>query len=188
MDDVEGYEGELLVRLRADVANLSAGSDTIPKYLQADEEFRRKYQKLTGQVMAELHVDLGVTVGREAGMLVVTEVTTQAAIQMGVNAGVLGAGAASTVATLGVGLIVSIIIDYMLDEIFKAAGYDPAAKIEGVVPGSVDKLEAALLRDPGYFSGDKKGSLRQRLETIHEGRSKLRRETIQRLLKEEGKR
>ena len=44
--------------------------------------------------------------------------------------------------------------------------------------------KAALVRDPGFFSTEKKGALRQRLEELHEARSKMRRETVVRLLNE----
>jgi hypothetical protein len=129
-------------------------------------------------------------------MLVATDVATQVALQaaqaaateMGVNAGVLGAGAASTVATLGVGMVVAILLDCILDEIVKAAGYDPAANIAAIVCESIDKMEAALIRDAGPLSSDTKGALRLRMEELHQSRSKLRREAVLRLVSEGGMR
>ena len=138
-----------------------------------------------------MKLDTGVTVGREVGLLVASEVATQvamqaarqAAAQMGVKGGVLGTGAASTVATLGVGLIIAVILDYVMDAVFKAAGYDPVAKIGGQVQDSLEKLEKALTGDTFLMFGTK-GSLREQLEKLHEGRAKLRRETIARFMKE----
>lgn len=194
LDDIEGFESEMLVRLRADLANLSPGGEMAPVVRLGDDEFRREYQKMSDRVVRDLRVDLGVTVGREVGLLVAMEIATQAALQaakaaaaeMGVSAALLGSGAASTVATLGVGLVISIILDALIDAIFKQLGYDPAAKIEEMVLESINKLEAALLRDPDLISWDEKGSLRQQMEKLHGARSKLRRETINRLLKEGG--
>lgn len=194
LDDLESVEGEMLVQLRADLADTDRPAQLLPAHLRGDEEFRREYQKLAGQVVDELRLDVGVTVGRELGMLVASDVAAQAALQaaraaaaeMGVSAGVLGTGAASSLATLGVGMVVAIILDYVLDEVFRMAGYDPAAKIEAMVGESLDKMQAALTRDPGFFSTEKKGALRQRLEELHEARSKMRREAVARLLKEGG--
>lgn len=123
-----------------------------------------------------------------------TEIATQAALQaakaaaaeLGVSAALLGSGAVSMATTLGVGLVISIILDALIDAIFKELGYDPAAKIEAMVCESIDKLEAALIRDPGFMLREEKGSLRQQMEKLHEARSRLRRETINRLLKERG--
>ena len=109
-----------------------------------------------------------------------------AATEMGVTAGVLGTGAASTVATLGVGMVVALILDYILDEVFKLAGYDPEVKIEGLVCESIDKLEASLIHEGGFFSRHKKGTLRVAMEELHEARSKTRCETIAKLMKEGG--
>lgn len=194
LDDLEGFESEMLVQLRADLADPDRPAELLPAHLRGDEEFRREYRKLSGLVVDELRSDIGVAVGRELGMLVATDVATEAALQaaraaatdMGVSAGVLGTGAASTVATLGVGMIVAIILDYILDEVFKIAGYDPAAKIEALVCESIDEMEASLIRDAGMFSFHKKGALRLRMEQLHESRSKLRREAITRILKEGG--
>ncbi|MGH7169984.1 MAG: hypothetical protein ACRELG_06890 [Gemmataceae bacterium] len=190
LDDLEGVEAEMLVLLRADLADPDRPAELLPAHLRSDEEFRREYRKLAGLVVNELQSDIGVTVGRELGMLVATDVATEAALEavaeMGLGAGVLGTGAVSTVATLGVGMIVAIILDYILDEVFKIAGYDPAAKIEALVCESIGKMEASLIRDAGMLSFHKKGALRLRMEQLHESRSKLRREAITRLLKEGG--
>lgn len=189
MDDIEGIESEMLVHLRADLAEPDRPAGSMP-FLRSDEEFRREYRNLSDLVTAEMRADLGVTLGRELGVLVATEVATQAALaaatDMGVSAGVLSAGAASTVATLGVGMVVAFIIDYIVDLVFKMAGYDPVAKIETLVKESIDKMENALVRDAGFFSSHPKGALRLRMEQLHAERSKLRRETIARFMQKEG--
>jgi hypothetical protein len=195
MDDVEGFESEMLVKLRADLANSERMDDSLPACLRGDEAFRQEYRRLTEQLMAELKAGLCVTVGREAVFWVATTEATALAMQavqtagatLGISGGVLGIGASSSVASLGMGLVVAFIIDYLLDKVLQMAGMDPATNIEKLVIESIDKLEAALLRDPGTFSWDRtKGSLRQQLEQLHEARSKLRREAIARFMAEKG--
>ena len=156
LDDVEGVEAEMLVRLRADLADTPRSGEVLPAHLRGDREFRDQYRALAGRVAVELRTDLGVTAGRELGVMIASDVAARAALQaakaaaaeMGVSAGVLGTGAVSTVATLGVGMVVALVLDYVLDAVFKLAGYDPAAKIAALVRASIDKLEAALVRAP----------------------------------------
>lgn len=194
LDDLEASEGEMLVALRADLADPDRPAELLPPHLRGDEAFRREYQALAARVVNDLRLDVGVTVGREIGLVVASDVAAQVALQaaktaaaeMGVGAGVLGTGAVAGVATLGVGIVVGIILDYLIDEVFRMAGYDPAEKIAAKVRESLDAMEAALVRDPGLFSRAAKGSLRQRLEELHAERSKLRRESVGRLLNEGG--
>jgi hypothetical protein len=188
--DLDGVENEMLVKLRADLADLDHSGQGTPSHLRSEAEFRKEYERLAAQVASTIKLDTGVTVGREVGLLVTSEIATQAAMQatraagaeMGVEAGLLGTGAASSVATLGLGVIIAIIIDYILDAVFKAAGYDPAAKIAGQVNSSLDKMEKALTGDTTWGVGTK-GSLRQQLEKLHEARSTLRRDTITQFMK-----
>lgn len=185
--ELEGVESEMLVHLRADLADLDMSKAPM---LRTDQAFKEHYHKLASDVATAMQLDLGVTIGREIGILVASEVATQVALQagraaaaeMGVEAGVLSAGAASSVATLGVGLVIAIIIDYVVDLCFKAAGYDPVAKIEGQVKSTLDKMEASLVGDTFWGRG-KKGSLRHELEKLHDSRSKLRREVVAQILK-----
>ncbi len=186
--DLEGAESEMLVRLRADLADLD--SSKLPM-LQSDHAFKQHYQDLANKVAPSLKLDLGVTVGREIGVLVASEVATQVALQaaragateMGVEAGILGAGAASTVATLGIGLVIAVIIDYVVDIVFKWSGYDPVAKIEKEVDTALNKMEASLIGQASFFGGGKDGTLRREMEKLHESRSNLRREVVAQMLK-----
>jgi len=189
--DLDSVENEMLVKLRADLADLDHSGQSAAAYLRSEEEFRKEYQRLAAQVTATMQLDTGVGIGREVGLLVATEIATQVAIQagraaaaeMGVQTGVLGTGAASALETLGVGLVIAVILDYILDAVFKAAGYDPVATIRDQVRGSLNKMEKALTGDTFLFFGTK-GSLRQQLENLHEERGKLRRETIAQFMKE----
>ena len=77
LDDVEGYEGEMLVQLRADLANIDRPNEVLPAKLRSNEEFRREYQKLSGGVVKELRSDVSVTVGRELGILIASDVAAK---------------------------------------------------------------------------------------------------------------
>jgi hypothetical protein len=188
--DLDGVENEMLVKLRADLADLDHSGQGTPSHLRSEAEFRKEYERLAAQVASTIKLDTGVTVGREVGLMVTSEVATQAAMQatraaaaeMGVEAGLLGTGAASFIATAGLGMIIAVIIDYILDAVFRAAGYDPAAKIAGQVNSSLDKMEKALTGETTWGFGTK-GSLRQQLEKLHEARGKLRQDTITQFMK-----
>ena len=192
-DDLDGVESEMLVKLRADLADPDRPELSVSPHLRNNESFTQEYRRLAARVATQTGSDLAVGAGREILVLVGTEVATRAAMQaaraaaaeMGVQGTVLGIGASSTLATLGVGLVVGIIIDYVVDQIFKLAGYDPESKIAATVIESIDKMEAALTRDVGlerFLGYDKKGSLRVEMEKLHEARSKLRRETVELML------
>jgi hypothetical protein len=192
LSDLDALENEMLVRLRADLADI--GGASVAADLRSDQAFRAQYRKLADQVVRGMTIDFGVQAGREIGFFVAADVATQAALQasrtvaaeMGVEAGVLGTGAASAVETLGVGLVVAVLLDGVIDAAFKAAGYDPAAKIAEQVRASLDTMEAALTGEAQFFAGKKAGALRHHLETIHAARSKLRRQTIERFLNQGG--
>ena len=193
LSDLDAVEGEMLVRLRADLAD-PARPATAPTGVGADEAYRREFRALAAALAVELRVDIGVTVGREVGVFVASDMAARAAVQaaraaaveLGVSGGILGTGAASAVATIGVGVIVAIIIDYLIDSAFGLMGYDPVAEVAAKVAESLDRLREALLRDPSWYSSETAGALRQRLDDLHESRSKVRREAVKRLLNRGG--
>ena len=196
-DDLDGVEGQMLVNLRADLADPDRPVTTLPRHLQSNEAFTQEYRALAERLSGQLRTDLGVSAGRLIAAEVAGNVASSAALQavraaaaeMGVSGGILAAGASSTVATLGVGLVLSFIIDYILDAVLKMAGHDPEAEIAATVVESLNKMESALLRDGGlarHIGLGSHGSLRVEFEKLHESRSKLRRETVDLMLKEGG--
>ena len=197
-DDLDGVEGEMLVRLRMDLADPDRPLHKLPPHLRDDDAFQREYHALIARVAGDTQSDLAVTAGREVVVLVATELATRAAVQaaraaaveMGVQGTVLGSGAVSGLATLGVGIVAGFIIDAVIEELFKLIGYDGESRVETAVRGAIDKLEAALIGDPGlarYLGGAKKGALRVEMEKLHEERSKLRRGAVELMLKEGGR-
>ena len=79
--DLDGVENEMLVKLRADLADLDHSGQGTPSYLRSEAEFRKEYDRLAAQVASTIKLDTGVTVGREVGLLVTSEIATQAAMQ-----------------------------------------------------------------------------------------------------------
>lgn len=181
--DLDAAEAELLVKLRADLADRDPEARP---YLRTDEAFQREYRRLALETTQTLETDLKVTVGREVGLMIGSDLATKIAMriaafvaaELGVEAGLLGAGAASGTATLGVGLVVAVVLDYALDALFKLGGYDPEKQIADKVKASIEQVEAALV--------DGKQGLRYELSNIHEERAKLRRAVVAKLVGEGG--
>lgn len=192
--EVEKIEGEMLVKLRADLAGF--GDVTLP-HTGSDAAFAQEYRRLLAAVASEACTDLGVDVSRLVGTEVIAWVTTQAmtavASEMGVSLTVFGS---SSAASLGTGIVVSVVADYAIGLALEAAGYKPAEKIAAAVQASLRKTEAALIRRQEFhlmrdkwefFVTEPTGALRARLEELHDARAKVRRDATALYLKGGGK-
>ncbi len=134
--ELESIDDELLVRLRADLADDELPRTVIPA-LGSDEAFRSHYRELSRRVAQDLRTDLAFVAVRELFLWqagnVAAELTMQAgaaiAARMGISSTILAGGAASTWETLGVGLVVGFVLDAVVNQIIKAAGYDAEEKI-----------------------------------------------------------
>ncbi|HYH66518.1 MAG TPA: hypothetical protein VD866_17625 [Urbifossiella sp.] len=196
-DDLDGVEAQMLVRIRADLDLAGRPAEGIPAHLRNDEAFAREYRVMAGKVAAKVGVDVAVLAGREIVVLAASEVATRAAIQvaraaateLGIQTAVLSGGGVSMVVTLGAGLVIAVIIEYVIDEVFRLVGYDPKANVAAAVVASLDRMEAALIRDTSgqwFFDRTKPGALRAEMERLSESRSRLRREAVALTLKEGG--
>lgn len=179
--DVEGIEAEMLVKLRADLAGFG---DTLP-HLETDDAFTHEYRRLLASVANDLRVDLGVNVAGVVVGEVISTLATQAAAaaaaEVGVTMTVFGS---ATAASMGVGVIASLVANFIVEQVLDLLGYNAAAEIEKAVHQSVWNMWDAMLRkDGGWLSSQKAGSLRAKLEQLHESRSKVRREAINQFLK-----
>ncbi|HWG42865.1 MAG TPA: hypothetical protein VN688_08780 [Gemmataceae bacterium] len=138
--ELESIDDDLLVRLRADLADDELPRLVIPA-LRSDQALRSHYHELSQRVAHDLRTDLTVVVARELFLWqasnVATDLTLKAgaaiAARLGVSSTILAAGAASTWRTLGVGLVVAIVLDAVVNRIIKAAGYDAEEQIAGRV-------------------------------------------------------
>ncbi|HTU92893.1 MAG TPA: hypothetical protein VMF69_22625, partial [Gemmataceae bacterium] len=145
--ELESLEDDLLVRLRADLADDELPRRAIPA-LGSDDAFRRHYHQLSQRVSQDLRSDLAAVAARElfiwhAGNIA-TDLTLMAgaaiAGRLGLSTAILAAGAESTWQTLGVGLIVCFVLDAVVNRIIKAAGYDVEEQIAARIEETLSDL------------------------------------------------
>jgi hypothetical protein len=135
------------VRLRADLADDELPRIVIPA-LHSDQALRNHYHELSQRVAQDLRTDLVFVAVRELFLRqasnVATDLTMQAgaaiAARMGIPSTILAGGAASTWQMLGVGLIVGFVLDAVVNQIIKAAGYDAEEKIAERVEQTLSNL------------------------------------------------
>ncbi len=80
LDDIESCEAEMLVSLRADLEDPSRPKLLLPAHLKGGEPLQREFHGLPGLVGGTVRLDLGVTVGRELGIMVASDVAARAAL------------------------------------------------------------------------------------------------------------
>ncbi len=134
--ELESIDDDLLVRLRADLADDALPSVAIPA-LGSEQAFHNHYHELRQRVAEDMRTDLAVVAGRElfsqtAGNIA-TNLTMQVgaalAARLGISTTILAVGAESAWETCLIGLAVSFLLDAVIDRIIKAAGYDAEARI-----------------------------------------------------------
>ncbi len=153
MSDLDGLENELLVQLRADLADSDLGRGKLRTHLESDEAFRREYWRLSATLLPALVKDLHITASREVLALIAMDIGTQLTMQVGVgvaaelglDASILTTGFVGGAATLGVGLVVSLVVDAVIDWVLKKLGHDPEAEIARHVRTAVKQLGNRLL-------------------------------------------
>lgn len=134
--ELEAIDDDLLVRLRADLADDELPRMTIPA-LRSEDAWRSHYHELSQRVAQDLRTDLAVIAGRELFLWeaqnIATDLTVQAgaaiATRLGLSSAILTTGAASAWETFGVGLVVSLVLDEVVCRLIKAAGYDAETNI-----------------------------------------------------------
>ncbi len=178
-EDVRGLENELLVKVRADLADSELAELQADGIFGSDAILRQAVSGVLEAAAKSMADDLKVVVGREVvtwvAIDIATQVTIQAAAQiggrLGLSTAVLTTGASSVVVTIGVGVAAAFIIDAMIDWILKSVGYDPVAELAedidctlGDVGGWVvfgdDYIKQLHYHTLGKLSGLKFGGLR----------------------------
>jgi hypothetical protein len=158
LSDLEGAENDMLVLIRADLADGDLGRGRKPASLDSDIAFRDECRRLEAALLPTLSRELGVTAGREAASFVAMDVATQVilrvteavAAELGISAGILGTGAASSVETLGVGLVVGVVVDALLGRLMRAFGHDPEKEVTRQAVSLVERLADLMIDgDPG---------------------------------------
>lgn len=145
--ELESIDDELLVRLRADLADDELPRIVIP-VLSSDQALRSHYHELSQRVAQDLRTDLALVAARElflwpasnVGTDLTLKVGAAIAARLGLSSTILTAGAASTWRTLGVGLIVGFVLDAVVNRIIKAAGYDAEEQVAQRVAETLSDL------------------------------------------------
>lgn len=169
VQELNSIDGEMLVRLRADLATLPAG--TVPALFDS-EMIQANYRESLQRAIAASQSDLLAEVGREVVSDVVGNVITAAVVKLGVSSGILGTSAASGVATAGLGLAIGFGIDLVITEIT-----DPVGKLTVEMDGRLRTLKEAILNGTSESPG-----LIPRLRAFSQTRGIARRDAVQELL------
>ena len=177
--DMQGLENDMLVRLRADLAEDELFRGDVPA-LKSDEAFKEAYRRMEEQVLPIVTEDLKVTIGREVGVFVGSEIAAQIlgqglATRLAVSGGILGAAANSGWVTFGVGLVAGVVIDYLLDWLLRWVGYDPAGGVATQVEQALDRMERQLIEgDPAAVGNFVRLRQQERDEPEEERRTQFR--------------
>ena len=147
--ELDSIEQDLLVRLRRDLADDELPVLTVLPQLRSDELLQRHYHELSARVTQDLRTDLAYVVGREALSWTVLpqlvnaltqKALTAVALRAGFSAATLSASTTFSAVTFGASMVACIILDYALDQIIKAAGYDAEAKVAARITELLDEL------------------------------------------------
>lgn len=155
-----------------------------------------------------------VFVGWDIATTIFLRVGAAVATELGVDSTLMAAGAASSWETFGVGLVAMIVVDIAVDWLEKLTGHDPAAAVALKVDGTLDRVRSLLIdgdpeairvyrrlrrlenEDPDQAVRDHCRSaankieqsgrlgLRSELQRLHQIRSRLREESLERLVLE----
>ena len=181
---VQAIENELLVGVRADVADLPLAS--VPADATA-EIVRAEYERLVRVIAPAVATDLGVDAARELASLVAGDVAAgiagsvlgTVATRLGISSGLLAAGAGASWATLGLSIVAAVIADQVIDFAIDLV-HDPTGKLTD----RVDEMLANVGRLIAEGDGERPG-LRAELTTFDKARSAIRRAALRRLVLEE---
>jgi hypothetical protein len=172
--DVRSIENQMLVRLRADLANLPNTALTAAQdHRQLQASFDRAIARAVAATGSSLRADL-------AGELVSTiagEVLAQVAVRLGVSAGILGTGAASSWATFGAGLVVALIVDQLVSWVWNKLA-DPVGDLALELQKKLDELHGLIV-----WGSQGSWGLRDRLGQFSRQRGRLREAAVLELVR-----
>jgi hypothetical protein len=166
---IRSIEAEMLVKVRADVADFSE------TYLvaQLDEaKLLARYDEALSQALAATGGGLRSDVATQVVSLIVGEVLTQVATRLGVSAGILGTGAASSWATFGIGLAVGLIVDQIVCWVWEWYA-DPSGNLARQLADKLDGLNRMIVDGSDEVQG-----LRSRLKAYASERAGLRESAV----------
>jgi len=170
---VQSTESAMLVRIRADIADLPAAS--LPAFAN-QAALQAAFAQALRDAAAGVQAETISAILREVASTVACEVLGQVATRLAVSAGILGTGAASAGATLGIGLAAGIVVDLIIGKIWDWLA-DPAGDLARTINARLDEIHKLLVDGDG-----RNPALRQHLLELHEKRRQLRRQAVMALI------
>jgi len=174
---VQAAENELLVRVRADMADLPM--EALPA-IRSEAMFRDAFDRAVRQVAPQVARELGMDALREVSSFVAGEIATTVlvalATRMGVSGGLLTVGVGTSWATLGLSLVAAIVVDQVLCRVLDAVR-DPVGELEGRINSLLDHLGRLIVEGDEQVVG-----LRARLTAFDQARRMVRRKALHALV------
>lgn len=162
---LRSIEGEMLVKVRADVA------DFPETYLVAELDesaLATRYDDALSHALAATGGGVRSDVATQVVSLIAGEVLTQVAVKLGVSAGILGTGAASSWATFGIGAVVGLIVDQIVSWVWDWYA-DPVGSLAKQLDAKLDGLNRLIVDGSDDVQG-----LRARLRAYAADRARIR--------------
>ncbi|HJT36380.1 MAG TPA: hypothetical protein VJ783_30435 [Pirellulales bacterium] len=166
---LRSVEGEMLVRVRADVADFP---EAYPIARLDEADFEAQYDEAVAQALAAASSGMRFDVGTLLVSEIAGEVLAQVAIRLGVSAGILTAGAGSSWATFGVGLVVGLIVDQIVSWVWDWYA-DPIGSLTMQLNAKLDGIHRLLVDGSDEVQG-----LRSRLKAYAEKRARVRESAV----------
>src|SRR5262252_1101851 len=185
MHGIEGIENQLLVAIRADLADFPQAA--LPG-LDSARVFQSGYAHMLAEVEQHVQTDLKIDVVRESSSLVagevaaavILQVVTAVARRLGMSTGILGTGAASATVTFGVGLVAGMAVDAVADWVIRWY-YNPQGKIAEKVTAALDHMKLLLVQGDAQTVG-----LKAELEQLGASRARMRNVALAHLVRHGG--
>ena len=165
LQHVRSIEGQMLVNLRMDIADLPS---TQPLATVDAAQLEAHVNAAITNAMGATGTDLQADLANQIVAVVVGEALTSAAIRLGLSGGILGTGAASSWATVGISVVVCLIVDYIVSWVWDWWA-DPQGELAAQLNQKLDELQCAILDGSGSQPG-----LRDRLAKLAQDRAMAR--------------
>lgn len=175
---LSSVESEMLVRIRADVADFP---EAYPIAQLDQSSLDAQYDEALAQVLTAAASSVRSDVGTLLVSEIAGEVLTQVALKLGVSAGILTTGAASSWATFGVGLVVGLIVDQIVSWVWDRYA-DPVGSLSSQLDRKLDEMRGLIVEGSDDVQG-----LRWRLETYADERARVREAAVLAILRETSK-
>jgi hypothetical protein len=177
VDEVSAIENEMLVRLRADVADLPQVKQLAVSLDHT--RVQRIFQKALVEAMAKTGTQIQHDVATEIVSTILGEVMTQLAVRLGVSSGALAAGSATSPWTFGIGFVVGVVVGEIVQWVWDWYT-DPTGDMAAMVRGKLDTVHSQLQGSEAAGDG-----LHGTLLRFAREREQLRRAAIETLLNQE---